>query len=81
MQIKKLDNFTKGWFIGNFFPTLDPRDDFEIAVKRYRAGDKEDSHVHRVATEYTVILNGTGVTQYVFKALQNLLHIFSLYPF
>lgn len=59
MEIKPLDNFTKGWFIGNFFPSMDPRDDFEIAVKRYKAGEKEGSHVHKVATEYTVVLNGT----------------------
>ena len=47
-----------GWFIGNFEPTLLNTSLFEIAVKRYNAGDNEKSHYHKQATEFTVILNG-----------------------
>jgi anti-sigma factor ChrR (cupin superfamily) len=47
-----------GWFAGNFNPTLFTTDDFEVAVKRYKKGDYEKSHYHKVATEYTVIVNG-----------------------
>ena len=51
-------NFTKGWFIGNFEPTLLATNDFEIAVKEYDKGAIEEAHVHKVATEYTVVLHG-----------------------
>ena len=49
----------KGWFIGPFSPTVFNTDQFECAVKRYTAGEHEASHVHRVAIEFTVIVEGT----------------------
>lgn len=57
-RVLNLNDMTKGWFIGPFVPTAMSTDQFECAVKRYRAGDKEGRHVHRVATEYTVIVSG-----------------------
>lgn len=53
-----LNSMTKGWFIGPFAPSVFNTDQFECAIKRYNAGDKESSHVHRVAKEYTVIIEG-----------------------
>jgi mannose-6-phosphate isomerase-like protein (cupin superfamily) len=53
-----LDQFTKGWFVGAFAPTLYPSDDVEVAVKHYRAGEAESTHHHKVATELTVIVSG-----------------------
>ena len=58
MDVHSLNDFTKGWFIGNFAPTLDNTNDFEIAIKHYDAGESESRHVHRVATEYTAIISG-----------------------
>lgn len=58
MEKNNLENFIKGWFIGNFKPTLYNTNDFEIAIKRYKKNDYEESHYHKIATEYTVIING-----------------------
>ena len=58
MKVEKLNNMTKGWFIGNFDPSLYKTNDVEVAVKSYKAGDYEDKHYHKIATEYTVILDG-----------------------
>ncbi|WP_294833549.1 hypothetical protein [uncultured Gilliamella sp.] len=58
MKIAKLDDMVKGWFIGNFEPSLCKTNDVEVAVKTYKKGDKEDKHYHKVATEYTVIISG-----------------------
>ena len=55
----KLDDMIKGWFIGNFEPTLFRTEDFEVGVKQYKAGDTEDAHYHKIATEFTMVLNGT----------------------
>ena len=49
---------TKGWFIGNFNPSLFKTNDVEVAVKSYNKGDKEAAHFHKIATEYTVIISG-----------------------
>tara|TARA_R110000751_G_scaffold109312_4_gene206328 strand:- start:9995 stop:10312 length:318 start_codon:yes stop_codon:yes gene_type:complete len=53
-----LKDMYKGWFIGNFEPTLFSTDDFEIAIKRYKEGDFETKHVHKIATEFTIIIEG-----------------------
>ena len=58
MQIHKLSNFTKGWFIGDFEPSLLPTKDFEVAIKYYKKGDTELAHHHKLAVEYTVIAKG-----------------------
>ncbi|WP_290873665.1 hypothetical protein [Aquabacterium sp.] len=48
----------KGWFVGNFSPTLFPTESCEVAVKKYAAGTKEDKHYHKIATEITVVVTG-----------------------
>ena len=56
--IAKLDHMTKGWFIGNFTPTLLHTETVEVAVKEYPAHFREDWHYHKIATEFTVIVSG-----------------------
>lgn len=58
MELSKIKDFIGGWFIGNFEPSLDNRDDFEVSVKYYKAGDIEKRHLHKLAVEYTVIAKG-----------------------
>ena len=59
MQTAQLDKMGKGWFVGDFDPTMYRSKDVEVAVKYYSAGDREQWHYHRVATELTVIVSGT----------------------
>lgn len=58
MKSARLDDMVKGWFVGNFEPTLYRTNDCEVAVKSYIKGDCEKKHFHRVATEITVIVKG-----------------------
>jgi len=58
MKSAKLENMVKGWFIGDFTPSLLKTQDVEVAVKTYRKGDYEGAHFHKIATEYTVIVSG-----------------------
>lgn len=48
----------KGWFIGDFRPSVFPTKHCEVAVKRYSAGDYESAHYHKLATEITVVVSG-----------------------
>lgn len=59
MKTSRLDAMTKGWFIGDFSPTLHATREVEVAVKHYRAGDAEASHYHKIAREFTTIVSGT----------------------
>lgn len=56
---KNVSEFTKGWFIGNFEPSLLKSKDFEVAIKEYKAGTVEDEHFHKEAIEFTIVLDGT----------------------
>ena len=58
MKTANLKQMVKGWFIGNFQPTLYATNDVEVAVKHYKAGDAEGAHYHKIATEFTVIISG-----------------------
>ena len=57
-DIKHIDDMIKGWFIGNFEPTVLNTNDVEVAVKRYKKGEYEELHFHKIATEITVIVEG-----------------------
>lgn len=58
MKTAKLSDMTKGWFVGNFEPSLVKTNDVEVAVKSYKKGEKETAHFHKIATEITVIISG-----------------------
>jgi hypothetical protein len=58
MELFDLKNMIKGWFIGNFEPTTFKTDLFEIAIKKYKAGDEEKEHFHKIAKEFTIIISG-----------------------
>ncbi|MCY1740377.1 cupin domain-containing protein [Ensifer sp. SL37] len=58
MSHQNLDQMTNGWFIGNFDPSLLKTDVFEVGVKRYKAGDEDPKHFHKIAREITVIVSG-----------------------
>ena len=58
MKYAKLDDMTKGWFVGQFTPTAFHTEECEVAVKRYVKGEKEPEHFHKIATEITLILSG-----------------------
>ncbi|NVK00402.1 MAG: cupin domain-containing protein [Oceanospirillaceae bacterium] len=58
MKKYRLDDFTRGWFVGDFSPTIIRTQDVEVAVQKFEAGTEEAEHVHKVATELTLILSG-----------------------
>jgi dTDP-4-dehydrorhamnose 3,5-epimerase-like enzyme len=58
VDISDVRDFTGGWFIGDFSPTLDANTNVEVCLKRYPAGTIEPVHYQRVATEYTLVVSG-----------------------
>lgn len=58
MQKFNLKDFTRGWVYGNFEPTLMNSSDTEISIKKYNKDDHEQRHYHKVATEWTIIVEG-----------------------
>lgn len=58
MEILKLKDFVKGWVVGDFEPSIIRTKEFEVSVRNYKIGDSEVAHVHKVATEITIITSG-----------------------
>lgn len=58
MKTGKLDDMFNGWFVGDFNPSVLKTEACEVAAKSYKAGDKEELHHHKAATEVTLILCG-----------------------
>ncbi len=58
LTIYRLENFQRGWILGDFDPTIVKTKDFEVAIKHYKKGDREKKHLHKKADEYTVIISG-----------------------
>jgi quercetin dioxygenase-like cupin family protein len=59
VSVHKLDDMTRGWFVGDFEPVVHRTSDVEVAVKSFAAGEAEERHVHRIATEITTIVSGS----------------------
>jgi hypothetical protein len=58
VEVRDISEFTKGWFIGDFEPTMFKTSDFEVGVKFFLKGDTEPLHKQIVATEFTVVVSG-----------------------
>lgn len=58
MKKYNLKEMKKGWFVGNFSPSLHLTESCEVGVKKYKKGDKESEHFHMQAKEITVVISG-----------------------
>ena len=54
----KIEDFFKGWLVGDFDPSLVRSRDVEVAIKHYKKGDSEPDHYHKIATEWTCVISG-----------------------
>ena len=66
MIFGKVADYTRGWFIGDFEPSLVRLQDFETCYKSFGAGEREPTAVQLKATELTLVVHGeaqiNGVT-------------------
>src|SRR5438093_10082988 len=58
MIVRSLEDMVGGWIVGNFEPTCMKTTACEVACKHFEAGAAENAHVHRIATEVTLIAAG-----------------------
>ncbi|MBZ7967892.1 hypothetical protein H2253_07070 [Campylobacter sp. RM9756] len=59
MEIYNLKSMIRGWFVGNFEPSILKTNAVEVGIKKYQKGDFEERHHHKIATEITVIISGS----------------------
>jgi quercetin dioxygenase-like cupin family protein len=58
MKYFKNIDMIRGWFIGNFKPSVLTTSSCEVAVKFYKSGDYEKLHHHKKSTEISNIISG-----------------------
>jgi dTDP-glucose pyrophosphorylase/mannose-6-phosphate isomerase-like protein (cupin superfamily) len=58
-QIWDIDQFIRGWFIGDFTPSIVRTNLFEIAMLTHKKDERWDYHYHMVADETNVLIKGS----------------------
>lgn len=58
MDLFRIEDFVKGWIVGDFAPSLHQNSDFEVGVKFFKQGEVEAPHKQLIATEITVVVEG-----------------------
>lgn len=58
MKFNNIHNFSKGWIVGDFEPTLIPNSPVTIGILHCKKGHAADGHFHKMHTEYNIIISG-----------------------
>lgn len=56
---RRIEEFVRGWFIGNFEPSLLKTEDFEVGLLTHKKGEVWPKHYHKIGTEYNVLISGS----------------------
>jgi quercetin dioxygenase-like cupin family protein len=63
MIIDKMERMVRGWFIGDFEPSILRTKDFEVAYLRHAKGERWDPHYHAASVEYNYLIRGSMIIQ------------------
>lgn len=58
MKKYRLENFTRGWVIGDFEPSIFKTKDFELNISFTEKGHIGAKHIHKIADEIVFISSG-----------------------
>jgi quercetin dioxygenase-like cupin family protein len=58
MRREKLENFVRGWIIGDFNPSIFKTDQFEVAIISHRKNEIIPVHYHNDVEEFNVLISG-----------------------
>lgn len=58
MKITRIEDYTRGWLIGDFTPSLLRTKDFEVGILRHKKDEVWPKHYHRLADEYNILISG-----------------------
>jgi quercetin dioxygenase-like cupin family protein len=59
MTKHNIKDFWRGWFIGDFEPSLLKTTEFEVGLLTHSRGEAWPKHYHRIGTEYNVLVSGS----------------------
>jgi len=59
VDVRRIEDFTGGWFVGDFEPTLLRTPDFEVGLKIHHRDEHIAPHIHHHVTEYNLLVRGS----------------------
>jgi quercetin dioxygenase-like cupin family protein len=63
MKVGRIENFVRGWFIGDFEPSILRTKDFEVGLLFHAKGEHHKAHYHALSDEYNVLIEGDMTIQ------------------
>ena len=63
MIISKMKDMFKGWFVGNFKPSVLITTDFEVGYLTHKKGEYHQAHYHNKAVEINYLIKGKMTIQ------------------
>lgn len=54
----RLEQYPRGWLVGDFSPSLIRSKDIEVGLKHFSAGQTQPLHRHNQTDEYTIVIVG-----------------------
>jgi quercetin dioxygenase-like cupin family protein len=63
MNVTKITDYVRGWFIGNFEPSLLKTKDFEVGLLTHKKGEEWAAHYHKESVEYNILISGKMIIQ------------------
>ena len=58
-NIWEIKDFTRGWFIGNFIPSIIKTTDFEVGLLTHKQNEKWAFHYHQYMIEINILVSGS----------------------
>jgi len=58
MIVSNIDDYIKGWFVGDFDKSIHRTNLFEVAHHKHKKGDPTFPHYHKLTTELNYIVQG-----------------------
>lgn len=58
MKITRIEDYTRGWFVGDFEPSSYKTKDFEVGLLTHLKDEIWPMHYHKIATEINLLLEG-----------------------
>jgi quercetin dioxygenase-like cupin family protein len=63
MKISRIEDYFRGWYVGNFEPTCFKTDQFEVGILNHKKGELWPAHLHKISTEINFLLDGEMTIQ------------------
>lgn len=63
MKVDRIDNMFRGWFIGDFEPSIYRTKEFEVSYMRHQKGERWAPHYHRECVEINYLIRGSMTIQ------------------